>query len=145
MPVKLRLARHGKKKNPYYRLVAAPSGARRDGRFLEEIGTYDPLQSPPAVSLRRDRITHWLEHGARPTPTMQRLLNRFFEGEDTVRKPAPRATPSAAPAPAAEAAPASAEAAPEPAVEAAPTPAAETPPEPAAEAAPEPTANKTEA
>ncbi|MDP6945117.1 MAG: 30S ribosomal protein S16, partial [Myxococcota bacterium] len=59
MSVKLRLARHGAKKRPYYRLVAASSRMPRDGRFLEHIGSYDPLYDPPAVTLNRDRIQYW--------------------------------------------------------------------------------------
>jgi small subunit ribosomal protein S16 len=143
MAVKLRLARHGKKKQPYYRLVATASENPRDGRFLEQVGTYDPRLNPPAVSLRRDRIRHWLDHGATATPTMQRLIDRYFDGEDTIRKvtPRPKVLKPTAKAPEAEAAPAPVEAAPAPApVEAAPAPApVEAAPAPApVEAAPAP-------
>ena len=74
MSVKLRLARHGSKKRPYYRLVAAASREPRDGRFLEHIGSYDPLQDPPAVTLDRARIQYWLGQGAQPSPTVKKLL-----------------------------------------------------------------------
>ena len=57
MTVKLRLARHGSKKRPYYRIVAANADARRDGRYLEAVGTYEPILDPPSVTLRRDRVT----------------------------------------------------------------------------------------
>ena len=68
MSVKLRLARrHGSKKRPYYRLVAASSQMPRDGRFLEHVGSYDPLHDPPAVKLNRPRVQYWLDQGALPS------------------------------------------------------------------------------
>jgi small subunit ribosomal protein S16 len=103
MPVKLRLARHGKKRNPHYRLVAANSDARRDGRFLEMVGSYDPVPGKPLVALKRERIQYWLDQGAQPTKTVKSLLDTWMTAEDSVRKP--RQRPVFTPAPKAEAAP----------------------------------------
>lgn len=74
MSIKLRLARYGGKKHAFYRLVAADSRARRDGRFLEQIGTYDPNTAPAAVRLKADRIKHWIGLGAQPSETVAKLL-----------------------------------------------------------------------
>jgi small subunit ribosomal protein S16 len=76
MAVKIRLARHGAKKKPFYRIVAAPTDAPRDGRFLEVLGTYDPLQQPAAVTVKEDRILDWLGKGAQPTDTVRSLLRK---------------------------------------------------------------------
>ena len=74
MPVKIRLARHGAKKRPFYRLVVTNSESPRDGRFLEIVGTYNPLQDPPAVMLKSDRINYWMGQGAIPSDTVRSLL-----------------------------------------------------------------------
>ena len=76
MAVKIRLARHGAKKRPYYRIVAADSRAPRDGRFIEEIGTYDPRQNPAAVNIDTDRAQAWIKAGAQPTDTVRDLLKK---------------------------------------------------------------------
>lgn len=80
MPVKIRLARHGAKKKPFYRIVAADSEFPRDGRFLEIIGTYDPLIDPAEVSLKQERVKYWIDQGAIPTTTVKNLLKKegFF-------------------------------------------------------------------
>jgi len=80
MPVKIRLARHGTKKKPFYRIVAADSESPRDGRFLEIIGTYNPLIDPAEVSLKQERIKYWIDQGAIPTTTVKNLLKKegFF-------------------------------------------------------------------
>ena len=80
MSMKIRLARHGAKKRPYYRIVVASTDAPRDGRFLEQLGTYDPLQNPVVVSLKEDRIKAWMDKGATPSPTVKNLLKKegFF-------------------------------------------------------------------
>lgn len=80
MAVKIRLARHGAKKRPYYRIVVADSEAPRDGRFLEKLGTYNPLKDPAEVNLSNDRIRYWLDQGAIPTDTVKSLLKKegFF-------------------------------------------------------------------
>jgi small subunit ribosomal protein S16 len=80
MAVKIRLARHGAKKRPFYRIVAADSEAPRDGKFLENLGTYNPLLEPEEVTLKTDRIKHWMEKGATPTATVRTVLKKkgFF-------------------------------------------------------------------
>jgi small subunit ribosomal protein S16 len=80
MSVKIRLARYGAKKKPYYRIVVASSDAPRDGRFLELVGTYDPLKKPAAVTLKHDRVKEWIEKGAMPTATVKSILKKegFF-------------------------------------------------------------------
>ena len=80
MSVKIRLARHGAKKKPYYRIVVASSDAPRDGRFLELVGTYDPLKEPPVVTLKHNRVKEWIEKGATPSATVKSILNKegFF-------------------------------------------------------------------
>ncbi len=76
MPVKIRLARHGTKKRPFYRIVAADIEAPRDGKFLEILGTYDPLKDPVAVALQTDRIQYWMGQGAIPTDTVRSILKK---------------------------------------------------------------------
>lgn len=97
MAVKLRLARHGAKKHPYYRIVAANSRERRDGRFLEQVGAYDPNRSPIGISLKRERVEYWLGQGAKPSDTVASLLRRFMAANDTmgagIDKPKPRPVP----------------------------------------------------
>lgn len=74
MAVKIRLARHGAKKRPFYRVVVADSESPRDGRFLETVGTYNPLPNPAAVSLKKERVQYWMDQGAIPTNTVKTLL-----------------------------------------------------------------------
>ncbi len=76
MAVKIRLTRKGTKKKPFYRIVAADIECPRDGRFLELLGTYDPMVEPAVVTLKEDRINYWLGEGAKPTPTVQSLLKK---------------------------------------------------------------------
>ena len=76
MSVKIRLARHGAKKRPFYRIVVTDSESSRDGRFLENVGTYNPLKEPAEVTLKSDRIQYWLEQGAIPTDTVKSLLKK---------------------------------------------------------------------
>ncbi|MBW2108729.1 MAG: 30S ribosomal protein S16 [Deltaproteobacteria bacterium] len=80
MSVKIRLARFGAKKKPFYRIVVANNEAPRDGRFLESVGTYDPLQASAPVTLKHDRIRSWIKKGAIPTATVKSLLKKggFF-------------------------------------------------------------------
>ena len=75
MPLKLRLQRHGKKGKPFYWFVAADSRAKRDGRYLEKIGTYNPNTNPATVIVDIDRAVEWLEKGAQPTDTARTLLS----------------------------------------------------------------------
>lgn len=74
--VKLRLKRMGAKKRPSYRIVAADSRSPRDGRFIEAVGFYDPLTSPATVTLKEDRVKHWLSVGAQPTDTVRDIFAR---------------------------------------------------------------------
>ncbi len=76
MAVKIRLARHGAKKRPFYRIVVAENEARRDGRFLEIVGTYNPLKEPADINLKGERIEYWLGQGATPTDTVKSLLKK---------------------------------------------------------------------
>jgi small subunit ribosomal protein S16 len=70
MAVRIRLTRMGRKKKPFYRIVVADSEAKRDGRFLEVVGTYDPMQKPAAVVVKQDRVADWLAPGA-PSPPIR--------------------------------------------------------------------------
>lgn len=76
MAVKLRLQRFGKKKQPFYRIVAADSRSPRDGKFKEVIGTYNPRLNPPEVVIKEDKAIKWLKNGAQPTDTVRSLLRR---------------------------------------------------------------------
>ena len=75
MPVKIRLQRHGKKGKPFYWVVAADSRTKRDGRYLEKIGTYNPNTNPATVDIKVDRAVNWLQNGAQPTDTARNLLS----------------------------------------------------------------------
>ena len=80
MAVKIRLARHGAKKRPFYRIVVADSESPRDGKFLENVGTYNPLVDPVEVFLKKERIKYWMDQGAKPSDTVKSLLKKegFF-------------------------------------------------------------------
>ena len=80
--VKLRLARAGGKKAPYYHVVAADSHKPRDGRFIEVVGSYDPGYKPERVTWKADLVKHWLDVGAQPTLTVSQLLKRHKPGAD---------------------------------------------------------------
>ncbi|NHF58540.1 30S ribosomal protein S16 [Flavobacteriaceae bacterium TP-CH-4] len=75
MPVKIRLQRHGKKGKPFYWIVAADSRAKRDGKFLEKLGTYDPNTNPATIDLNLDHSLEWLQNGAQPTNTARAILS----------------------------------------------------------------------
>ncbi len=77
MAVKIRLARMGAKKKPYYRVVVADVEAKRDGKFIEIIGSYDPNQDPAEVKIKQDRLEDWLQKGAKPTDTVASLIKRL--------------------------------------------------------------------
>ena len=74
--VKIRLRRMGAKKNPYYRIVVADSRSPRDGRCIEEIGTYDPLTNPATVTVDVEKAQTWIKNGAQPTDTVKALLKK---------------------------------------------------------------------
>ena len=76
MSVKIRLTRQGTKKKPFYRIVAADIEAPRDGKFLEALGTYDPMQDPAVITLKEDRVNYWLGEGAKPTTTVASILKK---------------------------------------------------------------------
>ncbi len=76
MAVKIRLQRFGAKKQPYYRLVVADSKVKRDGRYLEIIGHYDPRANPSVTRLDEARALEWLQKGAQPTPTAKNILTK---------------------------------------------------------------------
>ena len=80
--VKIRLQRCGSRNNPFYRIIAADREAPRDGRFLEIVGTYDPLPNPAKVTLKEDRVRYWLGVGAQPTRTVERLLRNHGIGKE---------------------------------------------------------------
>lgn len=76
MSVKIRLARHGRKKRPFYRLVVADSRSARDGRFVDIVGTYNPLANPTRVSINQEKALHWLGEGVELTNTAKSILDR---------------------------------------------------------------------
>ena len=77
MAVKIRLARHGAKKHPYYRVVVADSRSPRDGRFIEELGIYDPMAEGDKLKLDVERVKYWVSQGAQPTDTVRGLLKKI--------------------------------------------------------------------
>jgi len=83
--VKIRLARHGSKKHPVYRIVVADSASPRDGRFIDQIGLYDPTRAPAFVRIDMEKLSAWRSKGARPSLTVQQLIEK--------------ATPTASPQP----------------------------------------------
>ncbi len=76
MAVKIRLRRMGAKKAPFYRIVVADSRYPRDGRFIEEIGYYNPLEEPSVVKIDADKAKKWIENGAQPTDTVKALFKK---------------------------------------------------------------------
>lgn len=74
MAVSMRLMRFGGKKNPFYRIVVSDSRSPRDGRFIDQIGTYDPKKDPVEIRIKKEKAIEWLKKGAQPTETVQRLL-----------------------------------------------------------------------
>ncbi|MBS3757522.1 MAG: 30S ribosomal protein S16 [Desulfobacterales bacterium] len=76
MAVRIRLARFGAKKHPFYRIVVADGRYPRDGRFLETVGTYNPMVEPSEVTIKQDRMQYWLGRGATPTSTVNSLIKK---------------------------------------------------------------------
>lgn len=89
MAVRMRLARHGATKKPFYRIVVADNESPRDGRYLENVGTYNPLQEPAQVTLKTDRVLYWLEQGAIPTDTVRNLLKKQGVGAQAAKPAQP--------------------------------------------------------
>jgi small subunit ribosomal protein S16 len=83
MAVKIRLARHGAKKKPFYRIIVADSESPRDGRFMEIVGTYNPLMNPAEIKVKEDRIKYWLDQGAIPTDTVKSLIKKQGASAET--------------------------------------------------------------
>ncbi|MBP2025174.1 30S ribosomal protein S16 [Peptoniphilus stercorisuis] len=88
MAVKIRLRRMGAKKNPFYRIVVADSRSPRDGKFIEEIGYYNPLTEPKKVVVDAEKVNNWIKNGAKPTDTVERLFveNGVYEANGEVQE-----------------------------------------------------------
>ncbi|MCB0337613.1 MAG: 30S ribosomal protein S16 [Bdellovibrionales bacterium] len=90
MAVTLRLTRRGQHKRPFYRIVAADQQRRRDGRFLEIVGTYNPMVDPPAINLKEDRVRSWIESGAQTSNVVRSLIVKnipgLIEGREEAKK-----------------------------------------------------------
>lgn len=76
MALVIRLRRHGGRKKPFYRIVVADSRSPRDGRFVEQVGTYDPAFDPPRVTIKHEDTERWLKAGAKPSDTVRKLIKR---------------------------------------------------------------------
>ncbi|MCI0486629.1 MAG: 30S ribosomal protein S16 [Blastocatellia bacterium] len=72
----IRLTRRGAKKKPFYRIIVTEKRSKRDGRFIESVGYYDPCRNPADIKLDRERIDYWMERGAQPTETVRSIINR---------------------------------------------------------------------
>lgn len=72
--VKIRLQRFGKKKAPFYHIVVADSKSPRDGKIIEQLGTYDPMTEPKAIVLDKEKVERWIKNGAKPTDTVKKLI-----------------------------------------------------------------------
>lgn len=104
MSVKIRLARHGAKKRPYYRVVVADSRMPRDGRLIEEVGRYNPLTTPKTITLDLEKIDSWIAKGAQPSNTVSHLIDIARDGKPAPEKKAKASKKSAAKAAEAKAA-----------------------------------------
>lgn len=80
MAVRIRLTRKGRKKQPFYRIIVADSEAPRDGKFLDIVGTYDPMQNPAAITLDNEKLESWIQKGAKPTETVESLIRKCAPG-----------------------------------------------------------------
>lgn len=100
MSVKIRLRRIGAKKHPFYRLVVADSRSPRDGKFIEILGTYDPMTEPVRLNLDQDKIKAWLQKGARPSDTARAFLidQGLLPKESAKKRPTKPPKPATAPA-----------------------------------------------
>ena len=76
MAVKIRLRRMGQKKAPFYRIIVADSRSPRDGKFIEEVGYYNPMTNPAEIKVDADKVQKWLDSGAQPTETVKSILNK---------------------------------------------------------------------
>lgn len=87
MAVRIRLQRRGTHKRPFYHIVVADRRARRDGRFIENVGTYDPLTKPAQITIKTDRYEHWLGKGALPSDAVADLVRRFRQSPQVESRP----------------------------------------------------------
>ena len=76
MSVKIRLSRHGAKKKPYYRIVVSDSRSPRDGKFIEQVGSYDPKSAAGGIKINREKVEKWLRRGAKPSQTVSELIKK---------------------------------------------------------------------
>lgn len=74
--VKIRLQRFGKKKAPFYHIVVADSKSPRDGKIIEQLGTYDPMTNPETIVLNKEKVAEWIKNGAKPTDTVKALIEK---------------------------------------------------------------------
>lgn len=88
LAVKIRLARHGAKKRPYYRVVVADGRMPRDGRYIEEIGRYNPLTNPKTIDINLEKVDEWIAKGAQPSNTVSHLVEIVRSGAPVVEKKA---------------------------------------------------------
>ena len=86
MAVRIRCQRFGRKKKPFYRIVAANSESPRDGKFLEILGYYNPLTEPSTISIKKDRLKYWLSVGAKPSNTVAKLIENTKVLEESVEE-----------------------------------------------------------
>jgi len=106
LSVKIRLRRIGAKKHPFYRLVVADTRSPRDGKFIEILGTYDPMQEPPKLNIDEEKVKAWLQKGARPSDTARAfLIGRGLLPKESAKKRPTKPTKAEAAAAAAKAAP----------------------------------------
>jgi small subunit ribosomal protein S16 len=77
MAVRIRLTRKGRKKQPFYRIIVADSHSPRDGKFLDIVGTYDPMQDPAEIKIDTEKLDAWMAKGAKPTGTVRTLINKY--------------------------------------------------------------------
>lgn len=101
MAVKIRLARHGAKKRPYYRVVVADGRMPRDGRYIEEVGRYNPLTNPKVIDINLEKVDEWISNGAQPTNAVSHLIDVARSGEVVTEKKAKMSKKAAAKAAAA--------------------------------------------
>ncbi len=76
MSVRIRMSRHGSKKRPFYRIVVADARAPRDGKYIEQVGTYDPLSDPPKINLKDEKLAYWIDKGAIPSTTVKQIMKK---------------------------------------------------------------------
>ena len=103
LAVKIRLARHGAKKRPYYRVVVADGRMPRDGRYIEEVGRYNPLTNPKTIDINLEKVDEWMAKGAQPTNAVSHLIDIARDGQPAVEKKAKISKKAAAKAAAAAA------------------------------------------